>query len=211
MYLLWFLLACNDPGFKAVTITPIYGWVDGCTSVTVRGHGFAENATANIGDQALNDLSYPDAETKPLDVGYQLYGRTPPATEKGYADVSVTSNGETSVIPDAFYYVACLADAFVEGANPTEAITSGSTVTLYGCNLDANQWKVKVGDAEPVAMTSSCSTAEVTFTAPDLADGSYAVSIVDSAGNTVFPVACDSADTGVVCTPAPILTYGSAQ
>jgi hypothetical protein len=60
-------------------------------------------------------------------------------------------------------------------------------------------------------VTSVCGSAEVSFTAPDLADGTYYVLIVDSAGDQVYPGACDpgdTADTGGSCGAALTVTYG---
>ena len=71
------------------------------------------------------------------------------------------------------------------------------------------------------AITSSCGSAEVTFSAPDPgADGVYYVGIFDSSGTQLYPdPACDIANPGGggdsgapdPCEGATTLSYGAAE
>lgn len=209
--------SCSNLPLDAVSIRPIYGWVDGCTDVKVSGHGFDDDISVKLGGQALEGLTLPDPEANPLDVGYVVYGVTPPASEAGYADLEVTSGGETDTVKDAFYYVACPADPYVEAAS-TDTAAAGDTIVLSGCNLDASAYQVQVG-GETVALSSECGTATVSFTAPDLDDGCYYVHMVDASGNVLDGCGADTCggydtgDTGaaMACDGLPTLTYGGAR
>jgi IPT/TIG domain len=220
------LLSCDPYGFKLVSISPIYGWVDGCTDVTVSGHGFDDDITVTIGGTALANLTLPDADANPLDVGYLVRGQTPAGSAGGtFATVSVTSGGETSELVDAFYYETCWYGAYPESADPTEGVTSGATISLSGCNLTAGSVQVRVGTSSNIDLTSVCGSAQATFTAPAVADGCHYLSFYDSAGTELFPASgCDvsldcstdqsvTADTGVTdpCSGVPTLTYGGGR
>jgi hypothetical protein len=213
--LVWVLLpallgSCNEKsvGFAAVAIRPVYGWSDGCTPLRISGHGFASGATAKIGATEIADLACDPAAG--CDEGFQLFGTAPPATTDvvgTFLDVAVKSGGETSTIPLAYYYVQC-PGLLIEGVGPTEAVTPGTVITMQGCGLDSSTLLAKVGDAAAVPLTSVCSSATVSFTAPDLPAGAgYTVSLVNANGDVIFPAACDTADTAAQCDVPPVLTY----
>ena len=232
------LFSCNVPDFRVASIRPIYGWVDGCTPVSIGGAGFSEDASqvsVTVGGKALENLSLPDAETAPLDVGYEIYGTTPPADAAGYASVEVSSGSDKGTLnpndpAGPFYYAACPMTAYPESASPSSGVTSGATITLGGCNL-SDSYQVRVGPAQPVALTKVCSTATVTFAAPSLQDnsdtnypGGYYVAILDASGSQIFPdpaSGCDTTlsaaentvvDTGGetnLCDGVPTLSYGA--
>jgi hypothetical protein len=204
--------SCDPITFGAVSIRPIYGWVDGCSEVKVSGHKFGDDVTGAVAGEPFTNIVLP---TKELDKGFFFTATMPAGATNGFAEVSVTSGGETSTIPDAYYYVTCPAAIYPETAAPTEGVTAGTVVTLTGCNLDATLYRVQVGAAEPVAMTSVCGTGIATFTAPDLPalpDGAgYAVSFVDANGVLVYPQICDTADTATPCDIVHTLVYGGAR
>lgn len=215
-----FLSCQGRVGFDAVSVRPIYGWADGCTPVSIGGHGFGSDVAVTIGGKALEGATLPATDS--LDYGYQVTGTTPPAEQAGYAEVVVTTGGESAAVFGDFYYEACPLAAYPESISPSDGVTSGATIQLDGCSLQAD-YQVKVGTANPVPLTSLCSTASVSFSAPALADGTYYVAIVDSAGAAVFPDAASGCDTtaavgsGVVttdtgsydlCDGVPTLTYG---
>ena len=228
------LQSCNVPDFRVVSIRPIFGWVDGCTPVSIGGAGFGSSVSVTVGGNALENVTYPDAETAPLDVGYEVYGTTPPASAAGYADVVLSSDGNTGEVnPNdsvgAFYYAACPLSAYPETVSPSTGLASGTTVSLGGCNLSSD-YQVRVGPSAPVSLTKVCSTASVTFSAPDLQpnsdafySGGYFVSILDASGNMIFPdpaSGCDPTlsvaenavvDTGGeynLCDGVPLVVYG---
>ncbi len=211
--------SCNTDGFAAVSIAPIYGWVDGCNTVRISGHGFAEDATATLGTLALTVATRGTGQ----DQGYWLESTLPanPVTAKGYADVTVTSAGKTSTIKDAYYYVACPAPGNLESMD-VQTVTAGATVTLGGCGLDPATVSVQLvpwtgGTNTTVPITSSCGTATATFSAPALPDGSYDVQLIDATGAVLYPTwscsqgAADTADTAAASEWCPTLTYGSAK
>lgn len=232
------LLSCNVPDFRVASIRPIYGWVDGCTPVSIGGAGFSDDASqvsVTIGDKALENLSLPDAETAPLDVGYEIYGTTPPGAAAGYTSVKVKSGANEGTLnkldpAGPFYYAACPMSAYPEGASPSSGVTSAATITLSGCNL-SDSYQVRVGPGQPVALTKVCSTATVTFSAPAMQDnsdtnypGGYYIAILDGTGAQIFPdpaSGCDTTltaaentvvDTGGeynLCDGVPTLTYGA--
>jgi len=221
------LLSCNKVGFDAVSIRPIYGWVDGCTAVSVGGHGFGDDVKVTIGGTDLVNQTLPDKES--LDYGYEVTGATPAGAQPGYAEVKVTSGGQEAVVFGDFYYEACPLSAYPESTSPDSGLSAGTTVTMTGCNL-MGDYQIKVGTANPVSVSSACSTAQITFSAPDLPansdsnyPGGYYVAILDSAGNQLLPdpaSGCDTtqavgsavitSDTGEYdpCSGVPIVSYG---
>ncbi|MCB9760341.1 MAG: IPT/TIG domain-containing protein [Alphaproteobacteria bacterium] len=209
------LTACDPLGTRAVSIRPIYGWVDGCTTVKISGHGFADGTTATFGGNAIENPTYPDPDSEALDVGYLFYGTTPAGSAPGYVDVVVTSGGETYPLATPFYYEACPGLLAIEDVSMGETVTSGDSIGLTGCGFDASTIKVKVGDAEPVALTSVCSSAQVSFSAPDLPAGTYEVVFTDAGGDQVYPTpgcgVADSGDTATPCEPTFEMTYGGAR
>lgn len=219
--LLLSLLSCNQSGFDAVAIRPIYGWTDGCTAVTITGRGFGDDVTAKIGDQALTGVTVPPADD--IDHGYAMTGVMPASNfGKGYADVTVTSGDKSSVITGsgAYYYVDCPQPGYIEALSVTEGLATGTTVNITGCGLDSAALKVQLFDADgvtavgsPIALTSVCGTANVSFTAPAVpADGTYYLTLVDGAGTVLAGAPCpplDSADTASTCSDFKV-TYGGS-
>jgi hypothetical protein len=205
-----FLLGgCNNtPRFDAVTIRPIYGWTDGCGTARISGHGMSDDATVKIG---ANTMGPPElAPTIPdYDKGY-WFERQIPAGTKGFADVVVINgDGKTATIPKAFYYVECpgvAVDALADEADGV--LAAGDTVTVRGCGLTTDL-RVKIGDADPVALTQTCGAGIATFQAPANPAGDYLVTFVDASGNLVYPPVCDTADTGAACAQFPV-TYGGS-
>jgi len=226
--------SCNFPlPMTVVSIRPMYGWRDGCTSAQVGGHGFDEDARVFLDDQEVLELIQPDAGTTPLDVGFQLSIVTPPKTDNlpGEVDLRVDSGGDTSTAAGAFYYVACPASPYPEAlATDSETIQEGAYVAVTGCNLDASLYTVSVGDSERVGLSSVCSTAQVGFAAPARDAGTWFVGFFDAEGTQLFPdPACDitipvseyvppvdpdTSDTAAPydpCAGALSLTYGGAE
>lgn len=247
----------NKVGFGVVSIRPIYGWADGCTPVSIGGHGFGDDVAVTIGGQALENLTLPEDNTEnpaATDLGFMVTGTTPAAdaaalaaaVAKGYpgvyAGVVVTSGGETSEIPFVegdldgdFMYLACPYAAYPEYLSVSEGLAAGTEVSISGCNL-MDGYKVKLGqdaDGDGVVevsgtaeLTTVCKTAERSFSAPSMPDGTYYVAIVDSSDNVVFPSAdsgCNpfgavdgqlgGSDTAIydLCDGVPTVTYGSGD
>jgi hypothetical protein len=212
---------CNDAGFAVVSINPIFDWVEGCNDATVSGHGFSTRATASIGANPLEDISWPDGETEKLDVGFEIHGRIP-AGEQGYADLAVENeDGERSVVDAAFYYVACLGTPWVDGALPFEGITPGTTITVAGCSLDAAtmharlvpQGKKKGASSDALPLEVACRSARVTFTAPKMPEGAYMLTIEDEKDARQWPVEPCKGETGDTggCQEPVVLTYGGER
>lgn len=215
-------------GYEAVDISPGYGYVDGCDSVQVSGHGFGEDPSvisATIGPNPLEDITFPDPAENPFDVGFVFFGTIPTATgEAGPVDVTVTRSdtGETSTIENGFYYVACPASPTVEAIAPTTGVAAGTTISLAGCDIDTALYNVTLhepltgAEVAEADLTAVCSTAVASFAAPDLEDGTYDVVIRDAATGAalipaVYPCFPDTADTAASeCVAAFQITYGGA-
>lgn len=218
------LFACNT-GFDAVSIYPIYGFVDGCDAITVSGHGFSDQMEAYIGDNPISDVSYPEPNEElpqASEVGYQFYGRVPPSTDgTGYHDVTVWNGDQSDTISGsgAYYYVACPQDGLLtsytvaSGGDTTSygyymaiGVGGGATIEVSGCNLTEGVYAqvVDMSDnpvSEPIALTPTCSTARASFAAPPVpAAGTYFLRLVSADGGTVYSGAggayCSSSDTG---------------
>jgi hypothetical protein len=127
---------------QLVTITPDYGYVDGCIDVTLAGHKLGENATATIGSGEL-PLTPAEEDTNAgehaQDIGFEYTGQVGPAPEgPGWYDVTMKVDGEDLVLKNGFYYRACPAtfsvDAFGGPADPTNVV-AGDQIFLQGCGL----------------------------------------------------------------------------
>ncbi len=209
--------SCNTAGFDAVSISPIYGWTEGCNTVRISGHGFAPDATVTLGDLDLAITTRGSG----MDEGYWVEGALPanPVTSAGYATVTVNSGGKSDALPDAYYHVACPQSGYLESLD-TETAASGQTVTLAGCSLDTSALQVRLMGRiglpiVQVPLTAGCGTTGATFIAPHLPAGTYDLQVIDTQGAVVFPpyacpVVLDTADTGAPpwC---PTLTFGADQ
>lgn len=210
------LTSCNTPKFDLVSIRPIYGWVDGCTSVKVGGASFGSDLSF-----AMGGVDTPIVERgSGIDEGYWFTAVTPAATGKGYVPISVTQNGETLTIEDAYYYVECPMPGYIEGLSASD-VASGDTVGIVGCGLDTQGLKVKLvtpgmpkggTESDLLSLTSICGSAQVSFTAPALADGTYDVLITDGSGTLVYPAdyGCIP-DSATSCLPVFSVTYGGGS
>ena len=230
-------IGCSELPPAVVSIRPIYAWEDGCTQVKVSGNSFGDDVEVTVGGEPLSNLTQPDPEESPLDVGFVLYGTVPPGAP-GNATVEMSSGDVTDDIPDGFNYIACPSAAYVEVMDPATGIGNGSTVNLVGCGLDTAEVSVRVGpNPTDVPITSNCGSADVSFSAPDNTDGTWIVAFYDAQGSRISPSdECDitqpvevSDDTGSYtdyvydvyypdsggeddpCSGALILTYGGAR
>jgi hypothetical protein len=215
------LLACNDAGFQAVTIRPTYGFVDGCTPVTVTGRGFDDQVTAELAGKPLDAITLPDPGDESLS-GYTLYGFTPAGTA-GFADLEVINgDGQTGTVEKAFSYVECPGTPWLTSISvPARNISAGDTVGIEGCGLaEGMQIRLvrvsdpsKVGGTAPI--TLSCGSSTGSFVAPDAVKGNYMVLVTDAAGTVLFGTdPCDTDDTGYydygyVCSNDLIVRYRS--
>ena len=227
------LLSCGINDFQAMSIRPIYGYVDGCTAVEIGGRNFGDDVSVTIGGKALQDQSLPDAATEELLVGFEVRGTTPPGDAVGYASVVVSTGGEEMEVwggkdPQGedrgiFYYEACPADPNIEAIGPLEGLSAGDTVAMTGCNLK-DSYTVRVGTADAVSIQSDCSSAQTHIDAPSLDDGTYYIAILDGSGNELYPAnGCDTtqpfgsgsgdtADTGGdPCDAVLTFTYGGGR
>lgn len=204
LFTIWSMLAgCNDAGFAAVALTPIYGWEDGCTAVSVTGHGFSKDIAVKIGgnpvENAAGEAATPEWPADKAAQGYSVVAYVPAAGGKGYADVEVVSGGETSVLGGTagYYYVECPLTLGYADANQSCGTTAGATLEVSGCNLDVAQVQVMILDADgapaiaaALPLVSTCRDGHATFVAPDLPDGVYYATIVDLAGTVLSGTPC---------------------
>jgi hypothetical protein len=185
--------ALLQPRFE--TITPEFGYVDGCTDVILGGAYIGTDATVTIGGEALlaiepaaYDTAFPEYAQ---DVGFEYAGRTPPSPgrEPGWADVVMTippekEGGKEFVrrLPDGFYYMACpgsvhvdtlglpTADETGDTAGPVaQPVPAGETVPLIGCGLDATKVEVALRNGD----------GSIAFTLPLVQDCSTAIAHID--------------------------------
>jgi len=163
-----FVACLNKPTFA--TITPDYTFFDsdGCYPVVIQGHHLGTTATVRIGDAEIIDLLPAEEDTdRPdyaQDVGFLYTGLIPASSTgaPGWADVTVTVDGEDLVLNDGFYYRSCPGGVVAEsvtvpytpGTAPTPTTTTYSTpydyysdtpdysvdvtqdIQLEGCGLD---------------------------------------------------------------------------
>lgn len=210
------MLGCNDPGFDGVSIRPTYGWEDGCTDVTVGGHGFDEGISAALSGNPLTGIVLPDPEIEEENVGFKFTAVTPRG-EPGFSDLVITNgDGQSATVANAFYYLACAGSPTIESVSSGTGL-GGDTLTISGCGF-AEEMQIEVvapGDASTVLATVdfdlTCSTAIGEFVIPDLPDGEYHLLVTDGAGTVLYGAnLCDSADTGSGCERPLTLTIGVA-
>lgn len=233
------MLGCSTGGLDAVSIRPIYGWVDGCTPVKISGNEFGaavsakaiaidENlqqtsASADIGDIVAPDATDDSDRLNALNAGFLFYASMPPSPTGAntWVDIAVTSDGVTDTIPAAYYYQACPAAPYIESYGPAEGLLGGETLSISGCNLNASAYELRVIAGEPaetttVALSTVCGTAEVSFTAPALAAGTYEFAVYEAGApadaSPVYPLCYgDTGDTGYYCDAPLTVTYGGGE
>lgn len=211
------LTSCNDAGYALVSISPIYGYTDGCNAITLAGHGFGAKLSASVGG---NEVIAFAAATDPDLVEFQAAGVVP-AGAHGYADIVLTSDGAASTLSGTagYYYVECPAAGTIVSVSQSTALAAGAVITLEGCGLDAATVRARIVDAADVAtgadlaLSTICGTGAVSFVAPALADGTYYLELIDvGTGMVLSGAPCgpiDTADTASSCTDYS-LTYGVA-
>jgi len=189
--LLWsviagFVACLNKPTFA--TITPDYTFFDsdGCYPVVIQGHHLGTTATVRIGDAPIIDLQPaaedPDRPDHAQDVGFLYTGLIPASSTgaPGWADVTVTVDGEDLVLNDGFYYRTCPQGVFAEsytlpytpGTVPTPTTTTYTTpynpysptpdltvdptidIPLEGCGLDPADTTIVFTDVNTGVVTS---------------------------------------------------------
>jgi hypothetical protein len=212
--MLWLLagLACEDSlGFDAVSLFPTQGWEDGCTNVQMGGHGFTDDFSATLDGNPITNITDPDPQEDPLDVGFEKYGVTPPG-EHGFADYEAKDGDESSKVTNAFFYLACPAAPYVEHVEAADG-----TITISGCGFDAANTtaylptKGMLPDPKlEFQLDAVCGTAIVSLTpGAGAPPGVYELYLSVDGGKTFIPdPACkeDTADTAVTCPPAPIVS-----
>lgn len=221
--LLWSALA----GFAAclirptlVSMTPDYGYADGCFDVVVQGHNLGTEAKAKVGSEPF--LAFTAAENDPKlpehaqDVGFKYFGTVPPSPsgEPGWFDVVLEVDGEELTLRDGIYYRSCPGSFVVDAITvPAEGV-AGDPIAVVGCQLD-DEVQVQFLDLTGVVIStaplvSDCSTAQVHADIPgDLPAGDYTVQLVHDDG-TVYAGDCyaDSGDTGLTCVPLLLTVTG---
>lgn len=229
------IASCNTVPFDVVSIRPIFGYVDGCASVKISGHGMAESTTVDLvmeggtaalesvvpaaSDPALADDSATaedeGARLREINAGFYVLGATPVSPAGvGYADVVVTSEGASATIEKGFYYVECPASAYVEflGGN----VAPGGTVEASGCGLAAGTVQALVTPldgyglptAEPavaVPLTAGCKTASATFTMPAFTGAAYVAVEAADAQGNPISIDCTGLDTAYFCLVGPAI------
>lgn len=216
------ILGCNTVGFDAVSIFPIYGFVDGCNDITVSGHGFGEKVSATIGDNPITNITQPSEDTETPaanEKGFMFFGIVPPATDglTGLNDVTVANESDAGVLQTdtitgsgAYYYVACPAPGLISSVVGGDGIAAGAEVTILGCNLGGTYAEIVDSDDVPVSAPipltpSDCGSGRSTFAAPSVpSDGTYYLRVTDADGNVYSgssASSCENTDTAVYVPP----------
>jgi hypothetical protein len=216
------LLWSSVAGFTAcllqptlATITPDYGYADGCQQVILQGHHLGENATAKlVGPGGSADFLEFRAATREddmegvpehaSDVGFKYYGTVPASPDggSGWYDVVLTVDGEELTIDQGWYYRSCPGAIVVDAYDIPPEAAVGATLTFQGCNLTEGT-ELQLVDPISLAVVGSaplqsvCSTAITTADVPSVAAGTYNLQL--SNGTDLYPFevcAGHSASTG---------------
>jgi hypothetical protein len=175
-----------------VSVTPEYGYVDGCTEVLISGHDLGVAAKAKLkGKGGEVDIELSPAEPDPKkpewaqDVGFDYTATMPPSpAAEGFYDLILTVDGEELEISQGWYYRTCPGGFRVdhyqipyEGAG-TQTVTAGGTIAFQGCGLTTDvvlEFLRGTDGTGTVAATASavedCSTAAIHFVIPALEPG----------------------------------------
>jgi len=199
-----------------VSITPDFGYADGCIDVVVQGSNLGSTATARVGSDeflALDPLEDDPALKRPehaSDVGFGYTGMVgaSPSGEPGWFDVTITLDGEDMTLNDGFYFGPCPASFILDQINVPETAAPGDPLSFVGCGLGDDVTIQFIEDsgagalADTAPLVSDCSTARVHADVPALAPGSYEVQVLHTDG-TLYEGVCgvDSGDTGITCAP----------
>ncbi|MEN0067834.1 MAG: hypothetical protein AAGA48_37240 [Myxococcota bacterium] len=201
------LVGCEAiPDF--VSITPQFGYVDGCTPVTLQGSNLGTEATASVGGPNVGQTDIPiqPAEFDPdlpdhaQDIGFRYEGVMPisvrPDDGSGWQDISMTIDEQSMTLLHAWYYLACPASFDVDRSAIPEIASPGDVFRFGGCGLDETVEMVVFDAAEAevvrIALTGNefCPTGEATAALPnDLMPGDYTVQLIDDEG-TVYADSC---------------------
>jgi len=143
------LSAClNQP--TLVSITPTHGYYDsdGCYEVELQGHQLGTSASATIGGAEIINFAAaeknPDSPEWAQDIGFSYSGFVPASAtgEPGWADVTMTVDGEKLTLKDGWYYRSCPNDFTIDlisGADILPTVVEaavGDAITVEGCGID---------------------------------------------------------------------------
>lgn len=162
---------CGNVGFDAVSVRPIYGWVDGCNQVKVAGHGFGDDLTIKLsgptfaynaeGEYAataeadretieVTEWTAPDPNSgerlDALNAGFMVWATMPQSSGPGVYDLIVGSGGEEDIVPNAYYFEACYGGGapYVEAIIPSEGLAGGTSMAMVGCGIDADAFDLRI-------------------------------------------------------------------
>ena len=194
------------------TITPQYGFVDGCVDLTIQGHHMGEEATlvlSNEDNELELELTPPEYDDTVLaraqDIGFLFTASIPagalPAGAGGFFDATLVVDDFEDTIPDGWYFRNCPNDLAVEGEVFADPLIGGSTVLLFGCGMDVSTVTATVYDVDcnvveaGIALTSVCGTTDTSFSLPTgLADGDYTMTLDGPNGEYDLGFAADPAN-----------------
>ena len=209
--------ALLQPRFE--TVTPEFGYVDGCDEVVLQGSNIGVDATVTIGGEEMLAIAPAEEDTNfpewAQDIGFKYTGITPPAPglEPGFYDVVMTippedGKGEPTVssVYKGYYYRSCPESVHIDAVDLTHPIAPGESITVHGCNLDPEQVTARLVNNDGVEvvalpMTSECSTATVSLTVPATATrGLYWLTFTHTDGTVLGSVCGGWQDTAGLLT-----------
>lgn len=224
----WFaviLLAACDTEPDFVSITPQYGYADGCTPVTLQGSNLGEAAKAFVGGPNVDDAEIPvtPAETDDSlpdhaqDVGFVYYGSMPVSPRDGdgtgWQDITMEVDGISMTLTQAWYYLPCPGTFDIEDASyPEKGAAAGDEFTFRGCGLTKDVemvvYDAKEAEVGRVALSGDafCPTGMASAALPDLAAGDYTFKLMDPKG-TVY----ESSDCVDITTPTKTKKGGTTK
>jgi hypothetical protein len=151
------------------TISPDAGPVSGGTEITIRGAGFAAGSVVFVGGRAASDITVRGSDT--------IVATTPASTVSGGVDISVTLNGRTGTLPNAFRYdvvnntpptIKSIAAQGTRTRQPANFADYGETIRITAVVEDAQSApaQLKYDWVSNCGGTFSGNAAQVNWTAP---------------------------------------------
>ncbi len=211
-----FLAACGLNPFDVVLVSPIYGYVDGCTEVAVTGRGFSEDVRARLGLQPALGAVLPAPGA--LERGFRFDILTPPNGNVGPVDLTVIDGEHIQTLSEAFHYVPCPAAFTVDGLSAYDA-PANTRVSIYGCSLSTADVVVHLTNEDPavppvdLVPSPVCGTATIDFGVPNL-PGTWTLTLQNRDGDPIWPAPCVeiTTDSGTNCdVPLPLRIVAATE
>jgi hypothetical protein len=164
--------APEEPVLRIDYLDPDHGPFTGGTETVIRGRGFTEDMTIEIGGLAVETLDIVFIDDRRVTI------RTPPGTP-GPAEVRVQAGDLTATLPDGFLYEAITVDP------PSGAVSGGTYVRIRGFGTAFVDGDIVTFDGVPLNPQTVISPVEIAGFTPAGVPGTADVEVNGPSGTIV--------------------------